>query len=71
MVDTGKAIKAAYSAAVSGLGSLASILSGTATFEHVTEGQWVTVLLATLVAAGGTYGLAGWSGPNGNGKPGG
>jgi hypothetical protein len=62
-----KALKAAYSGAVALLGTLGSALSGEATFSSLSDAQWVWISLATLVAAGGTFGLAGWAGPNLNG----
>ena len=58
-----KILKAAYSAAVMLLGSLATVLQDGSTFSSLTDGQWVTIALFTLTAAGGTFGLAGWSGP--------
>jgi len=62
-----KLLKATYSGAVACLGSLGTSLSGTATFGTLADSQWVWVALTTLVAAGGTFGLAGWSGPTING----
>lgn len=66
-VATGKLLKGLYSAAVGGLGSLSAVLTGHSGFGSVTAGQWVTIVLAALIAFGGTYGLAGWSGPKING----
>jgi len=63
-----KLLKALYSAAIAVLGSLATVLSGDATFADLKDGQWVTIILAGLVAFGGTFGLAGWSGPRVNGN---
>jgi len=63
----GKILKGLYSAAVAFLGSLATVLTGSATFSNVTAGQWVSASLFALVAFGGTFGLAAWSGPA-NGK---
>ena len=64
----GKALKAAYSAAVAFLGMLTMVLVGSSTFGDITDGQWVAAILFALTAAGGTFGLAGWSGPNVNGN---
>ena len=50
-----KAIFAAFSA---GLGSLATVLVGTTTtFSQVTDGQWVTVAVATLGAGAIVWGV--------------
>lgn len=65
----GKLLKAAYSGLVAFLTGLSAILTGTLSFGDVTAGQWVTITLATVVAAGGTFGLAGWAGPKVNGSP--
>lgn len=59
----GKLLKGLYSAAISVLGSLATVLAGDLTFSDLTDGQWVTCVLAGLVAFGGTFGLATWAGP--------
>jgi hypothetical protein len=66
----GRILKAIYSGAISFLGMLSTILTGPAHFSDVTDGQWTTILLFTLVAVGGTFGLAGWSGPSVNGGSG-
>ena len=63
----GKILKALYSAAVAFLGMLTMVLVGSATFSDITDGQWVAAILFALTAAGGTFGLAGWSGPKVNG----
>jgi hypothetical protein len=63
----GKALKALYAGAVSLLGMLSTILVGDTTLGQVTQGQWVSVILFALVAGGGVYGLAGWTGPKING----
>ena len=57
MKGIGTIAKAVYSALVAGLGALASVLVGPATFESVTAGQWVTIALAALIAGGGVYGI--------------
>ena len=64
----GKILKAAYSAAMAFLGALATVLGDNTTLSTLTAGQWVTIAAFTLGAAGGTFGLASWPGPNiGNG----
>lgn len=50
--------KALYATAVAGLGSLAAVLVGDVSFGDVTDGQWVTVALTSLVAGGGVYGIS-------------
>lgn len=68
----GKLLKGLYSAVVAFLGTLGTALSGNESIGAVTAQQWVWVALATVVAAGGTYGLAGWAGPSisgGSSKP--
>lgn len=49
--------KAIYAAVIAGLGSLAAVLVGDVGIGDLTAGQWVTVVLAALVAGGGVYGL--------------
>ena len=69
----GKVLKGTYSGAVAFLGTLGTSLSGTEGFGGVTSQQWVWIVLTTLVAIGGTYGLSGWAGPkfsNGSGANG-
>lgn len=61
-----KILKALYSAAVAFLGMLTMVLVGSTTFSDITDGQWVAAVLFALTAAGGTFGLAGWSGPKVN-----
>jgi hypothetical protein len=53
----GKIAKALYAGAVAGLGSLAAVLVGDVGFGDVSAGQWVTVILAGLVAGGGVFGI--------------
>lgn len=65
----GKAIKAAYSGAVAFLGTLGTSLSGPQSLSSLHASQWVWISLSTLVAAGGTYGLSGWSGPTTSSTP--
>lgn len=63
--------KAIYSAAIAGLGSLAAVLVGPATFTSVTDGQWVTIALAALLAGGGVYGITNRPSSAGTGGAGG
>lgn len=52
-----KYAKAIYAGVVAGLGALAAVLVDNASVGDLTDGQWVTVVLATLVAAGGVAGI--------------
>lgn len=52
-----QAAKAIYAAVVAGLGALAAVLVGDLSLGAVSAGQWVTVVLAALVAGGGVYGI--------------
>ena len=47
--------KAIFAGVVAGLGALGAIMVGDVGFSDVTSGQWVAVVLAALVAAGGVY----------------
>ena len=58
MGKIGKFAKAIYSAAVTGLGALGSILVGSTSILNVTAGQWVTIALLSLLSGGGVYGLS-------------
>ena len=49
--------KALYSAIVAALSGLVTVLVGDAGFGDLTAGQWVTIVLAALIAGGGTYGI--------------
>ena len=49
--------KAVYSAIVAALSGLVTVLVGDAGFGDLTAGQWVTIVLAALIAGGGTYGI--------------
>lgn len=49
--------KAIYAGAIAGLGSLVTVLVGDASLGDVTDGQWATIVLAALIAAGGVYGI--------------
>lgn len=66
----GKALKAGYSGIVALLGTLGTSLSGSEGFGSVTPQQWVWIALTTVIAVGGTFGLAGWAGPKFNGSSG-
>ncbi len=68
-VDLSKTLKALYSGTMAFLGGLATALPGTSHLSDLTAQQWVTLLAFTLGAVGGTFGLAGWSGPRVNGVP--
>lgn len=52
-----KAAKAAYATVVAALGALAAVLVGDVGLGDLSAGQWVTVVLAGLVAGGGVYGI--------------
>jgi len=49
--------KAIFATVISALGSLAVVLVGDAGLGDLTSGQWVTVVLAALIAGGGVYGI--------------
>lgn len=49
--------KALYAAVVAALSGLVTVLVGDAGFGDLTAGQWVTIVLAGLVAGGGVYGI--------------
>lgn len=49
--------KAAYAGVLGFLSSIVTVLVGDVGFGDVTDGQWVTALLAGLVLAGGVYGI--------------
>lgn len=65
-----KLLKAVYAGVVTFLGQLTTVLVGQTTIEQVTQGQWSNIALWTVVAAGGVFGLAGWSGPHLNNSSG-
>lgn len=50
--------KAIYAGLVAALGSLAAVLVGNVGLDDLTAGQWVTVVLAGLVAGGGVAGIS-------------
>jgi hypothetical protein len=51
------ALKAFYAAAIAVLTGLVALLVNNTSLGDITAGQWVTLVLAGLVAFGGTYGL--------------
>lgn len=55
----GQVLKAVYAAAVAGLGALGALLVNDTGFGDITAGQWVFVVLTTLLAFGGVYALPG------------
>lgn len=52
-----QAAKAIYAAIVAALSGLVTVLVGDTAFADLTAGQWVTIVLAALIAFGGTYGI--------------
>jgi hypothetical protein len=52
-----KFAKAIYATVVAGLGALAAVLVGDVGIGDLSAGQWVTVVLAAIVAGGGVYGI--------------
>lgn len=53
-----KPYKAVYAALIAALSGLVTVLVGDIGFADLTSGQWVTIVLAALVAGGGTYGIS-------------
>ena len=51
------AAKAIYSAVIAALSGLVTVLVGDIGFTDLTAGQWVTIVLAALIAFGGTYSI--------------
>jgi hypothetical protein len=49
--------KAAFGGLVTFGGALTTVMVGTVGFGDITDGQWVSSILAGLVAAGGVYGI--------------
>lgn len=49
--------KAIYAFIVAGLGALAAVLVGDVGLGDLTDGQWVTIVLAAIVAGGGVLGI--------------
>lgn len=68
----GKVLKGLFSAAIAFFGDLSVTLTGHQSFGDLTTQQWTLIVVFTLSAFGGTFGLAGWAGPrmNGNGTSG-
>jgi hypothetical protein len=62
-----KALKGLFAAAIAFLGDLSVTLTGHQSFTDLTTQQWALIAVFTLSAFGGTFGLAGWSGPKVNG----
>lgn len=53
----GQVAKAIYGAIIAGLSGLAAVLVGGASLADVSAGQWVSIVLAALIAGGGVYKL--------------
>jgi hypothetical protein len=53
-----KPYKAVYAAVIAALSGLVTVLVGDIGFGDLSSGQWVTIVLAALVAGGGTYGIS-------------
>jgi hypothetical protein len=62
-VVIGKTLKGLYAAIVAALSGLISVLGSNTTLSHVSAVSWITVAFAAVIAFGGVFGLAGWSGP--------
>lgn len=56
-MNVGLYAKAIYAFVVAGLGAIATVLVNDASVGDLTDGQWVTVALAALVAGGGVFGI--------------
>lgn len=56
-MNVGLYAKAIYAFVVAGLGAIATVLVDNASLGDLTDGQWVTVILAALVAGGGVFGI--------------
>ena len=50
-------IKALYAGLTVFLGGVAAIVVGDATIGSITDGQWIVIVLATVIAVGGVLGL--------------
>lgn len=57
MRQAAKAAKAIYAAVVAVLGALAAVLVGDVGIGDLSSGQWVAIILAGVLAAGGVYGI--------------
>jgi len=53
-----KPYKAVYAAVIAALSGLVTVLVGDIGFGDLSSGQWVTIVLAALVAGGGTWGIS-------------
>ena len=53
-----QALKAFVAAATAFLGGLATVLIDNKSVGDLTDGQWVTLALATLIAFAGVYGIS-------------
>ena len=49
--------KAAFSGVLAFAGSLVIVMVGSVGFGDITDGQWVSAVLAGLISAGGVYGI--------------
>lgn len=57
-MDTLKGMaKAILAALIAGVGSLSAVLVDNKSIGDVTDGQWVAIVLATLIALGAVYGV--------------
>lgn len=56
-MNPGLYAKAIYAFFVAGLGALAAVLVGDLGLGDLSDGQWVVVFLAALVAGGGVFAL--------------
>lgn len=52
-----RSLEALYAGIVAALAALATVLVGDVGFTDVTDGQWVTIVLAALVSGGGVFGI--------------
>lgn len=51
------AAKAVLAGLIAGVGSLSAVLVDNKSIGDVTDGQWVAIVLATLIALGAVYGV--------------
>jgi len=56
-MNLGQFGKAAYGAVVSFIGTLTTVMIGDVGFGDVSDGQWLSAVLAGLIVAGGVYGI--------------
>lgn len=52
-----KSMRAIYAGVVAGLTGLSAVLVGEVGLGDLTDGQWVTIALGAIVAAGGVWGF--------------